>query len=189
MLKKIVKKFRIFFIPIIWIHNNFFIDIISYTPTIVGDLLRTLYLKIISNKLGKNFTAHTGVQFFYPWNLEIGDNVSISRDSILNSAKSIVLKDNVMIGPNCNIMTANHGFKDENTPMNRQPSTTNKLIINEDVWIGNGVVINSGAREVSIAKGVIIASNSVVNNSLGKEYGIYGGGASSFYKISLQRIA
>lgn len=40
---------------------------------------------------------------------------------------------------------------DSTIPMNKQPSPANKLIINEDVWIGNGVVINSGSREVEIS--------------------------------------
>lgn len=181
------KKMKTILTPLMWFHDNFVIDIISYTPTILGDLLRKLYIKIVSKSCGKNFIAHTGVQFFYPWNLSIGNNVSISRDTILNSNKSLVLKDNVMIGPNCNIMTANHGFSDKTIPMNKQPSPANNLTINEDVWIGNGVVINSGSREVEIGKGIIIASNSVVIRSLDREYGIYGGGPSSFYKISLRR--
>ena len=135
----------------VWIHTNFVIDIVSYTPTILGDMLRKIYIKIVAKEVGINFTAHTWVRFIYPWNLKIGDNVSISRDTILNSNKPIILKDNVMIGPNCNIMTANHGFTDSTIPMNKQPSPANKLIINEDVWIGNGVVINSGSREVEIS--------------------------------------
>lgn len=166
-----------------WIHNYFVIDLVAYTPTIIGDLLRRLYIKIASKACGAGFIAHTGVQFFYPWNFEIGDNVSISRDTILNANKRMVLKSNVMIGPNCNIMTANHGFADKNTTMNRQPSPANELIINEDVWIGNGVVISSGARPIEIAKGVVVAANSVVTKSLDKEYGIYGGVPARFIKF------
>lgn len=111
LLKNILKYFKIILkLVMVWIHTNFVIDIVSYTPTILGDMLRKIYIKIVAKEVGINFTAHTGVRFFYPWNLKIGDNVSISRDTILNSNKPIILKDNVMIGPNCNIMTANHGF-------------------------------------------------------------------------------
>jgi acetyltransferase-like isoleucine patch superfamily enzyme len=189
MLKSIIKKFKIISKPIMWFHNHFVIDIASYTSTVLGDLQRRLYIKIVAKKCGVKFVAHTGVQFFYHWNLEIGNNVSISRDTILNSNKSIILKDNVMIGPNCNIITTNHGFKDSTIPMNQQLSPANNLVMNEDVWIGNGVVINSGAREVEIAKGIIIASNSVVNKSLDKEYGIYGGGTCKVYQVSFSRVA
>ena len=80
-----------------------------------------------------------------------------------------------MIGPNCNIMTANHGYSLKHIPMNQQYSNANELYINEDVWIGNGVVISAGARSINIAKGIIIAANSVVTKSLEEEYGIYGG--------------
>ncbi|PHS56335.1 MAG: hypothetical protein COB17_09370 [Sulfurimonas sp.] len=166
----------------VWVYSKIIIDIIAYTPTIVGDLLRKIYIKILSKSCGDNFVAHTGVQFFYPWRLSIGNNVSISRFTIVNSHSELIIKDNVMIGPNCNIMTANHGFKDISIPINVQLFTSNKLTINEDVWIGNGVVINSGSKEINIAKGIIIASNSVVNKFLDKEYSIYGGVPARFIK-------
>ena len=166
----------------VWIYTRLVIDIVSYTPTKMGDLLRRLYIKLISKKCGKNFVAHTGVQFFSPWRLSVGHNVSISRFTIINASAELVLKDNIMMGPNCNIMTLNHGFSDITRPMNQQESVSHKLVINEDVWLGNGVVINSGSREVHIAKGVIIASNSVVTQTLDKEYGIYGGVPAKFIK-------
>lgn len=173
MLKKIL----------IWIYTKFIVCIVTYTPTILGDVLRKIYIKLLSKECGEKFVAHIGVQFFYPWNLKIGKNVSISRFTIINSNKEIEIGDNVMIGPNCNIMTANHGFRDITVPMNMQHSPANKLVIKDDVWIGNGVVINSGSREIEISKGIVIASNSVVNKSLDKEYGIYGGVPAKFIKF------
>ncbi len=181
-MRSFLKRFKFITKPILYIHNHFAIDLIAYTPTIIGDYIRKVYIKGISKSCGKNFIAHTGVQFFYPWNLEIGNNVSISRDTILNSNQKLVLKDNVMIGPNCNIMTANHGFERDDIPMNTQVSIANKLTINEDVWLGNGVVINSGGREIEIAKGVIIGSNSVVTKSIKEEYSIWGGVPAKFIK-------
>ena len=69
--------------------------------------------------------------------------------------------------------------------MNTQVSIANKLTINEDVWLGNGVVINSGGREIEIAKGVIIGSNSVVTKSIKEEYSIWGGYQPSLLNIGL----
>lgn len=167
---------------LIWIYTKFIIDIVSYTPTIIGDFIRKLYINSLSKKCGQNFKAHMGVQFFYPWKLSIGNNVSISRFTILNAHSELEIKDNVMIGPNCNIMTLNHGYDDLDIPMNIQVSKSNKLVINENVWIGHGVVLNSGNREIHIAKGVIIGSNSVVTKSLDLENGIYGGIPAKFIK-------
>lgn len=170
ILKFLIKK------PLLWFYYQFCIDIVACMPTILGDKLRWLHLKIFSISIGKNFIAHSRVFFFCPQNLFIGDNVSFSTNSIVNASSKLTIKDNVMIGPNCNIMTANHGFADKNIPMRDQESTTNELIINEDVWIGNGCVISSGAREVEIAKGVVIAANSVVTKSIDVPYSIWGGG-------------
>lgn len=60
-MRSFLKKFKVISIPLIWFHSNFVIDIVSYTPTILGDLLRRLYIKIVSKSCGKNFIAHTGV--------------------------------------------------------------------------------------------------------------------------------
>ncbi|ALV23653.1 maltose O-acyltransferase (MAT)-like acetyltransferase [Campylobacter iguaniorum] len=167
---------------LLWFYAKFCIDIIACMPTILGDKLRWFYIKIFAKSLGKNFIAHNGCYFFYPKKLFIGNNVSFSANSIINSSSDLIIKDNVMVGPNCHITTANHGFFRKDIPMNQQDSVTNKLTINEDVWIGNGVVINSGSREVEIAKGVIIAANSVVTKSIGVPYSIWGGVPAKFIK-------
>ncbi|MGG7048330.1 MULTISPECIES: acyltransferase [unclassified Campylobacter] len=173
---KIFKKIKL------WFYVNFIFDFISLMPTYFGIKLRRLFIKKFAKKCGKNFTAHDAVFFFYPKNLEIGDNVSISRNTIIQSMSRLTIGDNVMIASNCNIMTAHHGYSRSDLPMNLQQNTTNELIINDDVWIGNGVVLTSGARKVEIAKGVVIAANSVVTKSILEENTIWGGATSTFYK-------
>lgn len=166
-----------------FLYCNFVLEIIALSPTIIGDKLRWIYVKIFARKLGKNFRAHTGTFFYYPKNLNIGDNACIGGNCIIQSLSNLKIGNDVMIASNCNIMTSNHGFKDRYIPMNLQKNETNELIINDDVWIGFGSVINSGARKVEIAKGVIIASNSVVTKSIDIEYSIWGGVPAHFIKM------
>ena len=173
---KILKKILIF------LYCNFILEIIALSPTVIGDKIRWLYIKVFAKRLGKNFVAHTGTFVYYPKNLSIGDNVSINGNCIIQALSSLRMGNDVMIASNCNIMTSNHGFKNKHVPMNLQKNETNELIINDDVWIGFGSVINSGARKVEIAKGVIIASNSVVTKSIDIEYSIWGGFLPVFLK-------
>ena len=145
-----------------WIHYAIVLEIVTYSPTRLGDYLRKFYVKLTANALGKNFVAHTGVQFFYPRNITIGDNVSFSRNTTVQSSAPIIIGDNVMFGPYCIIMTSNHGYQDLTNVMIRQKATEYPLIIEDDVWIGGGVIINSGSRPITIKKGVIVGSNAVV---------------------------
>lgn len=173
----VLKKVLSFF------YCNFILEMIALFPTIIGDKIRWMYVKFFAKKLGKKFVAHTGTFFYYPKNLNIGDNVSISGNCIIQSLSNLRIGNDVMIASNCNIMTSNHGFKNKHMPMNLQKNETNELVINDDVWVGFGSVINSGARKVEIAKGVIIASNSVVTKSIDIEYSIWGGVPARFLKM------
>ena len=80
---KIFKKILIF------LYCNFILEIIALSPTIIGDKLRWIYVKIFARKLGKNFRAHTGTFFYYPKNLSIGDNVSINGNCIIQSLSNL----------------------------------------------------------------------------------------------------
>ena len=90
-----------------------------------------------------------------------------------------------MFGPYCIIMTSNHGYQDLTNVMIRQKATEYPLIIEDDVWIGGGVIINSGSRPITIKKGVIVGSNAVVKRDCDTQYGIYAGVPAKLIKSRL----
>lgn len=73
--------------------------------------------------------------------------------------------------------------------MQKQVSSCNPLIIEDDVWVGSGVVINSGARPIKIARGVIIGSNAVVTKSCDVEYGVYVGVPAKLIKTRFDKCS
>lgn len=104
--------------------------------------------------------------------IKMGRNCSISNNCFLSGWTSgINIGDDVMIAPNCVVVAFNHGFKDIDVPMIRQPWTGEPITIEDDVWIGANCTITTGVR---IGKGSIIAANAAVTKDI-PAYSIAGG--------------
>lgn len=71
--------------------------------------------------------------------------------------------DYVRIGPNCNLLGADHEYRDRNTPIHRQGMIVKGLRIGDDVWVGANCNIMPG---VEIGKGAIIGAGSVVTSDV-----------------------
>ncbi|WP_158712728.1 acyltransferase [Parabacteroides pacaensis] len=95
-----------------------------------------------------------------PKKIEIGNNVGISIRSFISGGGGVSIGDNVLIGPNVNIFSANHNYKAPNIPINKQGHTLKKVIIKNNVWIGSNSIILPG---VTIHENVVIGAGSVVS--------------------------
>jgi acetyltransferase-like isoleucine patch superfamily enzyme len=143
------------------INNNFYIKRPIY---IIGG-------KYIS--IGKNFVAEQRLrldaydkflsQNFDP-NIQIGDNVSIEKDCHIACIVSIIIEDNVLIGSKVYISDHSHGSNDISLrPALRNLYSKGPVLIEKNVWIGEGVVVLPG---VTIGMNSIIGANSVVTKSI-----------------------
>jgi virginiamycin A acetyltransferase len=105
--------------------------------------------------------------------IKIGENVYLNSGTVLYSGNGISIGDNVLVGPNCSLVPANHNFSNAGVPIRLQGFMPSKggIIIENDVWIGAGVTILDGSI---IKKGCIIGANSLVKGEL-EEYTIYAG--------------
>lgn len=132
----------------------------------VKSILRFLYylrsnLKFKSK--GKNLILSPGGTFIRPEEISFGDNVFISSNFYV-SARNLVFKNDIMIGPNLVIECDNHIYDEIGKTMfeNRNKRAIASVTIEDDVWIGANVTILSG---VTIGKGSIIGAGSVVTKS------------------------
>lgn len=118
-------------------------------------LERNVTLKFLEEFSGYNFKKP---------NLKIEDNVFIGEDSIITAAKSIHIKKDVLIGPNCFIGDHDHEYRNVTVPISKQGYTNVKdIIIEEGAWIAANSTICSG---VTIGKNSAIGANSVVVDSI-----------------------
>jgi acetyltransferase-like isoleucine patch superfamily enzyme len=122
--------------------------------------------------------------------INIGDQVSIARDSVLFctgviaqkgtgitigsrtgiSARAyfagqggITIGEDVIMGPNVQIFSENHNFSDLSLTIKEQGVTTQAVVIGNNCWLGAGTIILAG---VIIGDGCVIAAGSVVNKSI-----------------------
>lgn len=153
----------------------------SYSP-IVGKLPRKLRYwccKHIFTECGKNVNIERGANFGsgLGFNLKIGSNSGIGINCTL--PREIEIGENVMMGPECFFLSANHEYKNTNVPMRIQGNSGHKkTIIEDDVWIGRQVLIMPGR---TIKKGSIVAAGCVLTKDF-PEYSIIGGNPSRLIK-------
>lgn len=91
-------------------------------------------------------------------NITIGDDVFIGKNATLIAFSNLEIGPRALIGQNCSIHTENHGG-----PGERNTYTSFPVAIEEDVWLGAGVVVTAGRR---VGKGVTVGANSVVTRDL-----------------------
>jgi len=148
----------------------FLFSYFSGTPGKIGVGLRYLFLKTLCSSCGDNVYIGRWCSFKNIKGLIIGDNVSV-HDYCYFDAKGIIsIGTNVSIAHNSTILTFEHTFSNPSLPIKYQPLNINKVVIDDDVWIGCGCRILSGTR---INSRSVIGANSVVKNEIGP--GVYVG--------------
>lgn len=112
----------------------------------------------------KNY-YHTNQQFAPE--IHIGNHCDIGPQSHITAINRIVLGDNVLTGPRVLITDNSHGESNieflDIAPKYRPLFTYGPVIIEDNVWIGEGAMI---MPNVHIGKGSIIAANSVVTKDV-----------------------
>lgn len=122
--------------------------------------LRGFCGKLILNQCGTNVNIEKGAQFSS--DVSLGDNSGIGVNALISS--QVTIGNDVMMGPDCIILTSNHGMDRKDIPMWQQPSSKPKpVIIEDDVWIGARVIILPG---VHIGCGSVIGAGSVVTKDI-----------------------
>ncbi len=105
-------------------------------------------------------------QVFKP-SIKIGNNVRFNTDIHIGAIKSITIGDDCLFASRIYITDHNHGDTTDGmislTPIERPLICKGSVVIENNVWVGEGVVI---MPNVTIGKNSIIAANSVVTKSI-----------------------
>ena len=106
---------------------------------------------------------HSNKRIIFGNKVNIGDNVSI------RCVDKITLGNNVLLGSRVLIIDNSHGKysgEEQDSPEtspNERKITAAQIIIGNNVWIGEGAIIQQG---VTIGDGSIVAANSVVTKNI-----------------------
>ncbi|MDX5476031.1 MAG: acyltransferase [Bacillaceae bacterium] len=122
-------------------------------------LLRYLFLTKNAKRCGDNIFIGRNVTLKNINNIVFGSNVSIHAYNYLDGSGGITIGNNVSIANHTSLISFNHGWDDPNLPIKYNPTSKEKIQIENDVWIGSGCRILSG---VHIRSRTVIAAGAVV---------------------------
>jgi len=105
--------------------------------------------------------------------LFIGNNVKTNSNVTLMAANGgdISIGNDVLIGPNVVMRSADHSFSDGKNPISSQGNSKGDIVVGDGVWIGANVVIT---KSVTIGSGAVIGAGAVVTRDV--EANIVAGG-------------
>lgn len=164
----------------------FYYFILQYLPRssskFGGSLFNNLRVVACSQlflKYKKPFTVEARANIGFKRKIIIGINSGIGYKSSI--ARDVELGDFVMMGPEVLILGQNHKYNDLSVPMLKQGyNKSGRLIIEDDVWIGQRVIITPSVKRIS--KGSIIAAGCVVTKDV-DPYSIIGGNPGKLIKF------
>ena len=113
----------------------------------VGVRFRRTLAPFIFARVGRNFKAFHFVEFSYGYNLEVGDDVVVHRNVLLDDRGGIVLGDRVSISDYANIYSHTHSIVDQ------------RDVSNLKTVIGDGVRITYHA---TVLAGTHVGENAMV---------------------------
>lgn len=129
--------------------------------------MKMYLLRPLFRSFGKNFVFDPNGTFSFR-TISVGNDVYIGPGAcLIASASEIIIGNKVLFGPNVTIVGGDHNIEQigrfmydvkEKLPENDQPVT-----IEDDVWLGAGVIILKGT---TIGRGSVVAAGALVTKNV-----------------------
>jgi len=149
--------FKIKYFPFVIINKSSFVEgNVRIKPIFFGNQKIKVILENFSHIRNNVVIQGSGT-------LTIGQRSYIGSFSVIGVNEKITIGKNVMIADNISLRDTDHLFERIDIPMNQQGIMTAPIKIEDDVWIGHGVVITKG---VTIGTGAIIGAGAVVTKDV-----------------------
>ena len=113
----------------------------------------------------------TGVITHLGEGFRIGRNSNLGDYSFVGAAGGVTIGEDVLIGQGVRFHSENHVIARTDVPMKSQGVTNRGIVVEDDVWLGSGVILLDGVR---VGHGAVVAAGSVVNRDV-PPYAIAGG--------------
>lgn len=95
--------------------------------------------------------------------IRLGKRTFLGEGSIMRGQGGIVVGDNVLFGPNTQVLAVDHVFVDPKIPIMDQGITAQGIRIEDNCWIGAGAIVLDG---ITIGQGSCIGAGAVVTKSI-----------------------
>lgn len=140
-------------------------------PGIEGLILRRLLYRALFSGGGQDLAVYPGAYLIFCHRIQAGRRLAINVGTYIDARGGLTVGDNVMIGPNCALVTVDHGHGRTDMPMCQQELSYGPIVIGDDVWFGANVCVRAG---VTIGTGAIIGAGAVVTRDV-PPYTVVGG--------------
>lgn len=134
-------------------------EINSIPPSMVDK--RNALLRDLLGSVGESFVINPPLRCDFGFNIHIGENFIGNFNLTILDETTVTIGDNVMIGPNCSLITITHALLPDQR--NEGIMSARPITIGNDVWIASNVTILPG---VTIGDGAVIGAGSVVTRSI-----------------------
>lgn len=128
-----------------------------------GLLLRYILFSTLVKRCGVNVSIKEGTFLLNLDQIECGSNISIHEMCYIDGYGGIVIGDNVSISHSCSLISFDHTWDDETSPIKYNYSKKKKIIVGNDVWIGCGSRILGG---VTIGNRCVVGAGAVVTKDI-----------------------
>lgn len=146
-------------------------NVFSVSDSKFAVTIRYMYLKKYAKYVGKNVYIGKNVCIKNINQLSIGENVSIHSFSYIDAYGGIEIGSNVSIANHCTLISSDHTWEDESTPIKYNKVAPKKIMIEDDVWIAAGVRVLGGTK---IKTRNVIGAGAVLNKNT-EPHGLYVG--------------
>ena len=123
------------------------------------DEIRAILSKIIGKKVDETTTVFTPFHTNFGLFITIGKNVFINHACSFLDLGGITIEDDVMLGPNVQLITENHPIN----PLERKNLDLKSILIQKNAWIGAGAIVLPG---VTVGENSVVAAGSVVTKDV-----------------------
>jgi acetyltransferase-like isoleucine patch superfamily enzyme len=128
--------------PLLWLWYSFDRTPVGGQNVWLGVELRRLLARHIFKRCGENFKAFHGVEFSFGYNMEVGDNVVVHRNVLLDDRGGIVLGNNVSISDYANIYSHTHSIVEQKDVTNACTRIDDGVRITYHATVLAGVHVN-----------------------------------------------
>ncbi|HET9464712.1 MAG TPA: acyltransferase, partial [Gemmatimonadales bacterium] len=125
--------------PLLWLWQSFDRSPLGHNVHL-GVRFRRLLAQHIFARVGRNFKAFQYVEVSFGYNLEVGDDVVVHRNVLLDDRGGIVLGDRVSISDYANIYSHTHSIVDQ------KDVTNARTVLEDDVRITYHATVLAGVR-------------------------------------------
>ena len=142
--------------PLLWLWQSFDRSPVGHNVHL-GIRFRRVLAQHVFARVGRNFKAFQFVEFSFGYNMDVGDDVVVHRNVLLDDRGGILLGNRVSISDYANIYSHTHSIVDQ------KDVTNARTVLDDDVRITYHATVLAGVR---VGRNAMVGANAVATKDV-----------------------